>query len=258
VEETLRPYRVELHCHSVLSPCAELEMGPRDIVARAREQGIELLALTDHNAMRNVPALVTCAAEAGGPAVLFGLEVQTAEDIHVVALFPHEGAARGFEAWLWTGLPPVPHRSETFGYQLVVGPDHEVIEEVETLLVQGVSFSVDEVIGRIREDGGLSILAHLDREAFSYWAVLGPVPDDLPVDAVELSWRLSRESAERWRRHFPGRTVVRSSDAHRLEDLAVRRGCLMRLAEPTFDEVARALRGERGREVFWPWDETKR
>ena len=117
---------------------------------------------------------------------------------------------------------------------------------------------MDEVIRRIREDGGLSILAHLDREAFSYWAVLGPVPDDLPVDAVELSWRLSRESAERWRRHFPGRTVVRSSDAHRLEDLAVRRGCLMRLAEPTFDEVARALRGERGREVFWPWDETKR
>lgn len=254
LEELLRPYRVELHCHSVLSPCAELEMGPRDIAARAREQGIELLALTDHNAMRNVPALEACAAEAGGPAVLFGMEVQTAEDIHVVALFPHEDAARRFEAWLWTGLPPVPNRTASFGYQLVVGPDHAVLEEVETLLVQGVTFSVDEVLLRIREFEGLSVLAHLDREAFSYWAVLGPVPEDLPVDAVELSWRLSRDAAERWRKGLSGRTVVRSSDAHRLEDLDARRGCRMLLHSPTFAEVARALRGEQGRRVFWPWE----
>jgi len=49
----LKTYRAELHLHTVVSPCAEVEMIPPLIVAEALERGIQLLAVTDHNTGAN-------------------------------------------------------------------------------------------------------------------------------------------------------------------------------------------------------------
>ncbi|WP_084460378.1 PHP domain-containing protein [Aminiphilus circumscriptus] len=264
----LRRFRVDLHVHSVLSPCAELEMGAREIVRRASREGIALLALTDHNAVANVPALAEAAEaererlrasgvdDGGIPRILCGVEVQTEEDIHLVALFRSAEDGFVFQEWLWKSLPSRANDPDIFGYQLIIDGKNAVLDQVETLLVQGVSRSVDEVIAEIRRRGGLSFLAHVDRPGFSYVAVLGSVPEDLAVDAVELSRRLSAEEALVWRDRLGSRTILRSSDAHRLEDLR-REHCMeLLLAEPTFDEVALALRNEAGRCVLWPWEET--
>ncbi len=263
----LRRFRADLHVHSVLSPCAELEMGAPEIVHRAIGEKIALLALTDHNAVANVPAL-TEAAEAqrenlrasgtddgGIPRILCGVEVQTEEDIHLVALFRSVEDGFSFQEWLWEALPSRANDPDIFGYQLIIDGKNAVLDQVATLLVQGVSRSVEEVIAEIRRRGGLSFLAHVDRPGFSYVEVLGPVPEDLAVDAVELSRRLSAEEALAWRNRLGARTILRSSDAHRLEDLR-REHCMeLLLAEPTFDEVALALRNEAGRRVLWPWEE---
>lgn len=269
VEEkpVLRRFRADFHVHSVLSPCAELEMGAPEIVRRAAEEGIVLLALTDHNATANVPALMEAAeaqrreresSDPGGdgvPHILCGAEVQTEEDIHVVGLFRSVEEGLSFQKWLWKHLPPRANDPGIFGYQLVLDGENSVIEEVETLLVQGVACSLENVLAEIRRRGGLSFLAHVDRPVFSYVAVFGPVPEGLPVDAVELSRRLSREEASAWRDRLGTRTVLRSSDAHRLDDLR-REHCMeLLLAEPTFDEVVLALRNEKGRRVLWPWGE---
>lgn len=40
----------DFHVHTLLSPCAEIEMTPHHIVMQAAEYGIQLLAVTDHNA----------------------------------------------------------------------------------------------------------------------------------------------------------------------------------------------------------------
>jgi len=41
----------DLHIHSTLSPCGSLEMSPTAIVNRANELGLNLIAITDHNAI---------------------------------------------------------------------------------------------------------------------------------------------------------------------------------------------------------------
>jgi hypothetical protein len=243
-------------------------MGAPEIIQRARREEISLLALTDHNAVANVPALIE-AVEAERerlrgsgmddgrlPRILCGVEVQTEEDIHLVGLFRSVEDGFAFQKWLWDSLPSRSNDPDIFGYQLIINGKNEVLDQVATLLVQGVSRSVEEVIAEIRRRGGLSFLAHVDRSVFSYVAVLGSIPEDLSIDAVELSRRLSAEEALAWRKLLGTRTILRSSDAHRLEDLR-REHCMeLLLAEPTFDEVALALRNEAGRCVLWPWEET--
>ena len=53
----LKTFRAELHVHTVLSPCAETEMIPPLIVQQAVDQGINLIAITDHNATANIAAV---------------------------------------------------------------------------------------------------------------------------------------------------------------------------------------------------------
>ena len=74
--------RFDLHIHSCLSPCANLEMSPAEIVKRAQAAGMDGIALTDHQSARNTPAIAECARRAGLPC-LFGLEVQTAEEVQI-------------------------------------------------------------------------------------------------------------------------------------------------------------------------------
>jgi predicted metal-dependent phosphoesterase TrpH len=82
----LKTYRAELHVHTALSPCAEVEMIPPLIVQEAQERGINLIAITDHNATANIAA-VQKAAQGSDLVVLAGMELQTREEVHVLCLF---------------------------------------------------------------------------------------------------------------------------------------------------------------------------
>lgn len=69
----------DLHMHSCLSPCAEDDMTPANIAGLAKLAGAELIAVTDHNAADNLPA-VQCCCNAYGLRLLPGVEVNTAEE----------------------------------------------------------------------------------------------------------------------------------------------------------------------------------
>ncbi len=249
----MRRYRADLHVHTVLSPCAELDMGAFDIVSRCRRERIDIVAVTDHNAAKNCKAVKEAAKESGLE-VICGLEVQSSEDIHVICLFPDCDAATAFENWVWSLLPPVKNRPESFGYQLVIDKDNNIIEEVPFLLVQGIDATADETIVQAHKNGGVAVLAHIDRPVYSYVAVLGLIPGNLRVDAVELSGRLTKKEAFLWREKAAGRTIIRSSDAHRLDDIDRGKTTCFLLERPCFEEIAMALRNEAGRRVLWPWE----
>jgi len=82
----LKLIRAELHVHTVLSPCAEIEMLPPLIVQEAVDREIQLIAITDHNATGNIAA-VQKAAEGLPLTVLPGMELQTREEVHNLCLF---------------------------------------------------------------------------------------------------------------------------------------------------------------------------
>lgn len=235
----------DLHIHSVLSPCGDLAMSPRAIVERARAAGLGLVAVSDHNSARNAPALAEAAARAGMKA-LYGVEVRSSEEVDLLVFFDSAPAAVAYGEWVYEQLPEIGCDPDVFGDQVVVDVDEAILGFVPRLLIGGIAASLADAAGEGRRRGGLVIAAHVDRPVESVISQLGWLPDDLPVDAVEVS-RFGDETAlageHPWLTRVP---VVRFSDAHRLEEIG-RQQTRFHVAEATVAELRAALVGRDGR-----------
>jgi len=243
---TLRPLLADLHLHTVLSACAEVEMIPPLIVREARRRGLGLIAVTDHNAMANAPAVMQ-AAQGSGVTVWPGLEVQSREEVHLVCLFDTVAQAEALQAIVWDRLPPLRNREEFFGAQYVVDSTGDYRYTEERLLQTSADLSVEQVATETERLGGLCIPAHVDRPSFSLLANLGFVPPDTGFLALEIS-RLVTPAQARVR--FPAigdYPLIVSGDAHRLSEIASR--TLLKVSAPTVAELRLALRGQDGRMV---------
>ena len=218
--------KFDLHIHSCLSPCANLEMSPSEIVTRAVAAGIDGIALTDHQSARNTPAIAECARRAGLKC-LFGMEVQTAEEVHTVALFDTTEQALALTDWVYAAMPKRVNDPETFGDQPVVTWDDDIVEMEWRILAMGCRRTIPDTAAKVHELDGLYIAAHIDRPNFSVISALGAIPEPPPTtncqqpttkyfDAVELS-RTADESL--WLPKAAGYAVIRSSDAHNLDDV---------------------------------------
>jgi len=207
--------KFDLHIHSCLSPCASLEMAPSEIARAAKAAGMDGIALTDHQSARNTPAMAECARRIG-LACLFGAEVQTAEEVHTVAVFDTVEQALALSEWVYAALPKRVNDPDTFGDQPVVTADDDIVEMEWRILAMGCRRTIPETAAKVRELGGLYIAAHVDRPNFSVFSGLGAIPDGC-FDAVELS-RTADEAA--WLPRVEGYAATRSSDAHNLDDVA--------------------------------------
>jgi 3',5'-nucleoside bisphosphate phosphatase len=242
----MREILADLHLHTVLSPCAEVEMIPPLIVQRARELGLGLIAVTDHNAAANCEAVMR-AAEGTELVVLPGMEVQTSEEVHAICLFATLEQALTWQGIVFNHLPEAANPEDTFGAQFVVDAQGDYIRTETRLLLTSTDLGLSDVVKRVGELGGVTIPAHVDRPAFSLLANLGFVPAGLDVPALEI-FRLTDPAAAvtQWP-DLAGRTLIRSSDAHRLGEMT--RGILLRVESPTLAELVLALRGQGGRSV---------
>ncbi len=137
----MNSYRADLHVHTLLSPCAGIEMIPPLIVQAALERGINLIAITDHNATANIEA-VQKAARSSGLSVLAGVELQTREEVHSLCLFDSLEQARDFQEWIDAYLPEVKNNIEFFGEQFVVDETGDFIRREERLLINSVNVSL--------------------------------------------------------------------------------------------------------------------
>src|SRR5512133_2344187 len=102
----LQQIRSDLHVHTVLSPCAEVEMIPPLIVESALDNCIRLIAITDHNSSANFLA-VQKAAEDTSLVVLPGVELQTHEEVHTLCLFDHYSQVLQFQRIIDRSLPNI-------------------------------------------------------------------------------------------------------------------------------------------------------
>ena len=238
---------LDLHIHTVVSACAEIEMIPPLIVRRALELGLDLIAITDHNTAENVAA-VQEAARGTALKVLPGMEVQTSEEVHILCLFDTSEQIRAWQATVYDRLPSDRNRPEVFGAQYVVDAAGDYLWENERLLLTSVAMSVDNVVAEVRALGGLPIAAHVDRPSFSLLGNLGFVPEGLDLAGLEIS---RRQTVEGFREAYPSLArwpLIGSSDAHQLADLAVRTRAKM--ATRTIHELELALQGEHGRGLW--------
>ncbi len=210
------PY--DLHIHSCLSPCADDDMTPANIAGMAYLKGLQLVALTDHNACGNCPAFFEACAGYGITPIA-GMELTTAEDVHLVCLFPTLDAAASFDALVALRAQPIRNRPEIFGNQLFMSADDEPAGTEERFLLASSNIPINEAVDLVRERGGFVYPAHVDRESNGILAVLGDLPPEAGFTCAEFydASRISPYLAQ-----FPalrGLRLLSSSDAHRLGDI---------------------------------------
>jgi PHP family Zn ribbon phosphoesterase len=242
----LETFVAELHLHTVVSPCAAVEMIPPLIVREAVERGINLLAVTDHNTTANVEA-VQKAAAGTGLTVLPGMELQTTEEVHVLCLFDTFDQMAAWQAFVDKRMPPLENNIEYFGEQFVVDETGEFIRREEQLLLTSAEIPLSEAVTEINRLEGLAIPAHVNRSSFSLIANLGFVPFDIPFEALEISRHITPDEAyEKFPqlRQYP---LIQNGDVHYLYEFLG--STHFQLAAPTIAEMKLALLKEEGRSM---------
>lgn len=232
-------YFYDLHIHSCASPCAEDDMTPANIAGMASIQGLQLVALTDHNTCKNCPAFFHHARRYGIVPVP-GMELTTSEDIHVICLFPALENAMAFDAFVEKRLVKIANRPEIFGNQYVMNDDDEVESEIEPLLINATDVDLEEAYRSVREHGGVCYPAHVDRESNGVIAILGTFPETPVYQAFELN---DRRNLESYRARFPQLeklSYLVSSDAHRLTDIQEAANALLLEDEPYSSALVRS------------------
>ena len=240
----LKTFQAELHVHTVLSPCAGVEMIPPLIVRRACARNLNLIAITDHNASENIPAVIK-AAQGTGLSVLPGMELQTEEEIHILCLFDTLDQIQAFQGVVDAALPEIPNNVDYFGEQFIVDHTGDFLQRKDVLLINSTRLSYEEAYQAVQDLDGLFIPAHVDRQAFGLIYRLGFVPPEPRPEALEISRHISPEEAIKKYPQLAGFPLIQSGDVHFLDDfLGVN---LFRIEKPTISEIKMALNGQNGR-----------
>ena len=240
----MQNWRADLHVHTVLSPCAGIEMIPPLIVQEAGDQGIRLIAITDHNATANINA-VQKAAEGSGLVVLPGMELQTREEVHVLCLFDTLEQAQALQQWVDDHLPQIENNADFFGEQFVVDETGDFIRREERLLLTSVSADLNDAWRVVHDLGGLFIPAHINRTAFGLIPVLGLLPTDFPIEALEISRHMTPEEAVKKHPQIRGCPLIQNGDVHFLDGFLG--STEWQIEEPTIAELRKAIHGQGSR-----------
>jgi hypothetical protein len=235
----MRGFSCDLHIHSTLSPCGSLDMSPKNIVEKAYEIGLHIIAITDHNMTENS----FYARELGKKCditVLSGMELQTLEEIHLLAIFDEYEVAFDFQKKIYELLPDVCNDIDFYGDQIVVDTENEIVRSEERLLLNSAQISIDNAVNLIKSMGGIAIPSHIDSATFSIISQLGFVPDNIPFDALEVR-HLEKASDLLpliMQKNVP---FVTFSDAHYVADIGKRK-IVLDMDTPNCLEIAKALR----------------
>ncbi|MFO7939820.1 MAG: PHP domain-containing protein [Bacteroidales bacterium] len=243
----MKLYKADLHTHTVLSPCGDLEMSPRNIVARASARGMHILGITDHNSTRQCQ-VVQEAAKPYNLMILAGAEVTSKEEAHCLAFFESAEQLAEFQLYLDEHLPNIPNDPDKFGYQVVVNLEDDILYQEERLLISAIDQNVDQISAKVHELNGLFIPAHVNRARNSLIGQLGFVPFDLAYDALELSKHITYGQFIKNHAYLDGKAFIQSSDAHFIEDIGSAYTQFY-MEEPSFEEIRLALHGQEGRKV---------
>lgn len=237
----------DFHIHTLLSPCAEIEMTPHHIIMRAAQYGVDAVAITDHNASANAAAAVE-AAKSYGVKVFPGMEVECREEAHIVVLFDTLEQLAAWQKIVDANMSGLKNNAERFGAQFIVDDDDNFIAEEERMLLGPLKLPAAEVIQKVNAMGGMAIAAHVDRPSYSLLMQLGFLPSDMGLAAAEISYAGIRELKEqKLKLALGGLNYVTDSDAHMMDSFINGPKNLITVKSLTVAELKLALAAEDGR-----------
>lgn len=205
----------DLHIHSGLSPCADNDMSPINILAMASVKSINMIAISDHNSIDNVKVAIDL-GELLHITVVPAIELQTSEDIHFLCLFKKYQDLVDFYNTI--KLQNVVNNEEIFGEQIVYDEDGIDVAHKQNLLLVASNISSNKIKNIVDSFGGISIPAHIDRQSNSIKYILGEVDDEFRV--VELSQEANGSIINQYK----DRLQLVNSDAHTLTNIGSAKG----------------------------------
>lgn len=211
----------DLHIHSCLSPCAEEEMTPNNIVNMAMIKGLDLIAVADHNASQNVAAIMKVAKKRD-VLVIPAMELQTAEEVHLLCLFKTLEALTDFQAVVDKNLLLIPNNEKKFGSQWILDESDEPIRQIEHSLLFSTTLSFEEALKEVRQAGGFVLPAHINRQSNGVLAMLGFIPEDAGFTTVEVSHDQAGSKFLEGYKERDQYQIIRNSDAHQLMSISER------------------------------------
>lgn len=211
-------YYYDLHLHSCLSPCGDMDMTPNNLVNMAKLLGLDVIALTDHNTSLNCEAAMKVGEEAG-LLVIPGMELTTAEDIHAVCLFPTLEQALDFSRFVDENRFKVPNKAEIYGRQVIMNENDEEIGEIEHLLLPASFIGMYDAYRKAKEFGGICYPAHIDRDSLSILSVLGEIDPYCGFRTAELADISKLPELRKQHPILDHMNIITCSDAHYLENM---------------------------------------
>ncbi len=218
-------FKADLHIHTCLSPCGDLDMSPRNIVQSAMQEGLDMIAITDHNSTRNVQTCVEIGKKTG-LFVIPGCEVNTQEEVHCLCYFPDVMALNEFQRYLDEKMLDIKNDPALFGYQVAVDENDVIVYEENRSLFTGIQDDIESVQQKVHSLNGVFAPAHIDRPKNGIYGQLGFIPFDLKYDALEISRRIQPEDFLKLHPEIANDFILRGSDAHYLHDIASVHTCL--------------------------------
>lgn len=232
----------DLHIHTALSPCADDDMTPNNIVNMAHIKGLNLIAITDHNSVKNCRACILAASELP-LLVIPGMELQTKEDVHVLCYFRNIDDAEKFENQVDDYRIKLPNKPDRFGNQIIFNKLDEVVGEYPFALIASLDLSLNQVVDLVELLGGVTVPAHLDRPSNSLLSNLGFMPTDLKVRSIEISKRIEKNIFLNRNRRLEKYLLLQNSDAHNLVSISEQEEFWELKEMPDIDTVLNKLRG---------------
>jgi 3',5'-nucleoside bisphosphate phosphatase len=243
----MRWYKADLHVHTVLSPCGDLDMSPVNIIRRAVEKNLEIIAITDHNSTKHCD-VTRRIGEKHGITVIAGAELNTREEIHCLAFFENTDQTDEFQRYIDVNLTVIPNNPAIFGHQFIVDEQENILAEEERLLIAALQTGIEEVEKEVHRLNGLFVPAHINRMHNGIYGQLGFLPPDFRADALEVArvgdYRtFIREHPETGNYH-----LICSSDAHYLEQIGTS-VTEFYLEKPDFEGIRQALKSGTGEKI---------
>lgn len=251
----LRKIKADLHIHTVLSPCADSDMTPVNIVYMAVAQDLNLIAITDHNSVQNAGAVIDAAKKREDDflklvghklVVLPGMEVTTKEEVHVLCIFDSLKDALDWQAIVFDNMPNLKNNPALWGEQGIYCSKDKFLRYEEKWLSAATNLKLTQVFEKVTSFEGICIPAHVDKEFGGLHGVLGFVPEDIKVESLEISPRYDQSGFRKVFKDLSSYPLVNFSDAHRLGEIGTK-FTEMTIADPSVRELRMVFAGRNGR-----------
>lgn len=240
--------KADLHVHTLLSPCADLDMSPARIVAEAEKSGISILGITDHNSTLQCSNVQKAAANKN-IFILCGAEITSREEVHCLVFFENNPCLEQFQKFIENKIQKIKNNPAELGFQAIVDEKNNVISQVDYYLGMALNAGIDEIEAETHRLGGLFIPAHINRPRFGLISQLGFVPHNIAADALEI---FNRSNLSVFRNEHPELahfSFIKNSDAHLPPGIGTFYS-FFDIENITFNEIKMALHGQNGRKVW--------